>query len=554
MNSITVFSLTGGNGFGPAMSGLRLAAISFLWFFIFLIAPSAAAAQAIGQPMAGGDSSGILPVSLGRPAGCGFTSANAINNGRYPEDLVAAGSAYCPPTGDYPYAWRAGAWSQLEPPVDAAQGGRALSVSDGLDGEPTFTYQLWNDAGSMDVYVLSPGVSPVRLELLPDMIGSNNAVLTSQGDHVVGDNQAADWSTYRAVRWTRVGGAWSDPEDLGPGQAIEANEDGSIIIGISDPWAWEGDPGPWVWNDTAEGGNTTLLEPEARVSDIAHDGSIIVGSRPQPCSDPEKCDFFSVPVYWMQEEGVWVMHDLEALDGVESRATAVAIVNGEPVIVGYGFTNQKGGILRPVVWMPVEGGGFSAPVRLEALGANFDSWSSADDINRNGVVLGSSDIEPFGGTTNVIWSLFEEFPFQINGGISDAWYSPETDGQGFFIAVAEATRTIFLAWFTYDVLRPDDPSAAVLGDPGHRWLTAQGSYADNKGVLDVTFTEGGVFDSGTPVPVRRQDGTITLEFSNCVSGTVSYDIPSAGRQGMVPIQRISQDKVADCERLAMPTP
>jgi hypothetical protein len=39
--------------------------------------------------------------------------------------------------------------------------------------------------------------------------------------------------------------------------------------------------------------------------------------------------------------------------------------------------------------------------------------------------------------------------------------------------------------------------------------------------------------------MRRQDGTMTLEFSDCASGTVSYDIPSIGRQGVVPIHRVS---------------
>ena len=80
--------------------------------------------------------------------------------------------------------------------------------------------------------------------------------------------------------------------------------------------------------------------------------------------------------------------------------------------------------------------------------------------------------------------LFEPLPFQINGGISDAWYSPSTDGQGFFITVMEDLNTLFLAWYTYD--------------------------------------------------------------------TVSYDIPSIGRQGLVPIQRVSQANIANCQRWAIP--
>ncbi len=178
------------------------------------------------------------------------------------------------------------------------------------------------------------------------------------------------------------------------------------------------------------------------------------------------------------------MHDLEALDGVNSIAQAVAIVDESAVIVGYGYTKQ-GAILRPVAWIPAEDGSYGIPLRLEAFSANFDSWSEATDINRNGLVLGWSDIEPYHWPPiNVFWSLFEPLPFQINGGISDAWYSPSTDGQGFFITVMEDLNTLFLAWYTYD--------------------------------------------------------------------TVSYDIPSIGRQGLVPIQRVSQANIANCQRWAMP--
>jgi len=280
---------------------------------------------------------------------------------------------------------------------------------------------------------------------------------------------------------------------------------------------------------------------------------MIVGSRPEPCRPDAWCDFFAAPVYWVLEDGQWTMHDLEALDGVESTAIAVAEVDGRPIILGEGFTNQQGGIPRAVVWLPLEGGGYGPALRLETLGGNFNTMSFPFDINRRGYVLGWSEIEPWDAGTTVLWSLFDEFPFRISGGISDAWYDPESSGQGFFITVAEATQTIFMAWMTYDTERPDGSVSAELGDPGHRWLTAQGSYVDDTAVLEITITEGGIFDAGSPAPERRQDGTLKLKFSSCVAGTVSYEIPSIGRQGVVPIRRISQDNVASCEKLAIPT-
>jgi hypothetical protein len=92
----------------------------------------------------------------------------------------------------------------------------------------------------------------------------------------------------------------------------------------------------------------------------------------------------------------------------------------------------------------------------------------------------------------------------------------------------------------------------MLGDPGHRWLTAQGGYTGNEATLDVYITSGGVFDAGTPQPVPGPDGTITVTFSGCNAGTVTYDIPSISRQGMVPIERVfvDDDNLAYCEALS----
>ena len=149
----------------------------------------------------------------------------------------------------------------------------------------------------------------------------------------------------------------------------------------------------------------------------------------------------------------------------------------------------------------------------------------------------------------VMIDIEEVNDFLINPGLNDAWYYPVTDGQGFLIIVYPLREEIFIAWFTYDTVRPDDSVTAILGEPGHRWLTAQGPYAGNKAVLNIFVTEGGIFDAGTPVPVTTQDGTIIIEFSDCTAGTITYDIPSVDRQGVIPIQRITPDNVSLCEAL-----
>ena len=143
-----------------------------------------------------------------------------------------------------------------------------------------------------------------------------------------------------------------------------------------------------------------------------------------------------------------------------------------------------------------------------------------------------------------------ETDFEINTGLNDAWFYPETAGQGFFITVYPDTKTLFLSWFTFDTERPDESVTANLGSPDQRWLTAQGSYEGSQADLQVYVTGGGVFDSSDPAPVTEQDGSIIVRFEGCTSGSVTYDIPSIGQYGIVPIERIALDNVAHCENLA----
>ena len=142
--------------------------------------------------------------------------------------------------------------------------------------------------------------------------------------------------------------------------------------------------------------------------------------------------------------------------------------------------------------------------------------------------------------------------FQINAGLNDAWFNPETNGQGFFITVFPNLGYVSLAWFTYDTTLPEEGAEANLGDPGHRWITAIGPINGNRAVMNIDITSGGLFDRQSEVEHTEPagaDGTITLTFENCSSGTVEYDIKTINRQGSVPIQRVAGDNIALCEVL-----
>jgi sugar lactone lactonase YvrE len=141
--------------------------------------------------------------------------------------------------------------------------------------------------------------------------------------------------------------------------------------------------------------------------------------------------------------------------------------------------------------------------------------------------------------------------FRINAGLTDAWFDPSTSGQGFLITVFAETGQIFLAWFIFDTERPPEDVVAILGEPGHRWLTAQGPFDGDTADLTVYVTRGGVFDAAEPAATTDPagDGTLTLTFADCTAGLVSYEIASLGIAGEIPIQRIVPDNVALCAAL-----
>jgi hypothetical protein len=138
--------------------------------------------------------------------------------------------------------------------------------------------------------------------------------------------------------------------------------------------------------------------------------------------------------------------------------------------------------------------------------------------------------------------------FHINAGMSDAWYNEATNGQGVFVTVFEDAGLVFVAWFTYDTARPPGTAVANLGEPGHRWVTAQGPYDGDTAELTAYLSQGGTFDSPTPpVPPAAPIGTITIVWHDCENATLTYDFDPPGVTGEVDLQRIAPDNAQYCE-------
>lgn len=149
----------------------------------------------------------------------------------------------------------------------------------------------------------------------------------------------------------------------------------------------------------------------------------------------------------------------------------------------------------------------------------------------------------------------QEPPFSINPGLNDAW-GEDGAKQGFTFTVLPDQQLFFLAWYTFDTERPDESAEAVIGEPGHRWLTALGTWDGNVVTANVENTFGLTFNqalSQEDFTANHQDpdyGTITIEFHDCSSATLSYELPAVNRSGTIDIIRIVDDNVPLCESLA----
>lgn len=124
-------------------------------------------------------------------------------------------------------------------------------------------------------------------------------------------------------------------------------------------------------------------------------------------------------------------------------------------------------------------------------------------------------------------------PFEINFGLTGAWFNPATAGQGILVEIIPSRNEVFAAWFTYE------EGGQKVGAPEHRWLTAQGVYEGNSAELSLISTSGGEFDLGTPV-ANAVVGTATLSFSDCESARFDYAL-DGGPSGGFDMVRIAPD-------------
>jgi len=198
-----------------------------------------------------------------------------------------------------------------------------------------------------------------------------------------------------------------------------------------------------------------------------------------------------------------------------------------------------------------QGPGGDGDIVFKGGGAEYEGYWSRSASRLGGAPDDRAQNDEIG--FRVATSSIAGLPFRITNGLNDAWFNFDTSGQGLLITVFPDRGEIFLAWFTYDTERPPEDVTAFLGEPGHRWLTAQGTYDGDTATLTLYLTEGGVFDS--PEPVAETDlagyGTMIIQFAHCNSGLVTYHIESLDISGDFPIERLALDNVPLCEELSV---
>ena len=308
----------------------------------------------------------ILPVKLGTSSNCSSSDGTAINNASIASPLqVAAQGQGCTDGGAL--LWTASTGMIDLGLIGGAQGASTEDVSN--DG----TAVGWLGGGVGLAFVRPLGGPMESLPMLNGMIYASANAISANGQYIAGSNSTD--TAGQAVRWDRSSGSWQ-PRALYAGGASAVSNNGAVV------GTMDGQARIWTGNGLA-----TLPGTDTVAHDISASGTVIVGFRWQPC--PAPCGEYEVPMVWMLKNGVWIAQELQALDGVDSEALGVEVVNGKAVIVGYGYT-KKDAIMRAVAWIPDSAGNYGAPIRLAAIGGRNSRWARAEDVNASGTVVGTS--------------------------------------------------------------------------------------------------------------------------------------------------------------------
>ena len=116
-------------------------------------------------------------------------------------------------------------------------------------------------------------------------------------------------------------------------------------------------------------------------------------------------------------------------------------------------------------------------------------------------------------------------PLPISGYMSSAWYDPAHSGEGIMTQIYDngdsTTRTLFVAWYTYDTNGVPLWLAAQTTFP-IRSGTDSGEFTNSLTNVPVSYVTGGGFGGGAKA-TSKSWGTMSFQFPNCNSMTFTYN-------------------------------
>lgn len=485
------------------------------------------------------------------------------------------------------YRWSGTAWNQVSSDIDgeAAEDFSGVSVSLSSDGNRLAIGASGNDdngdkSGHVRVYQWS-GTEWAQLggdidgEAAGDLSGISVS-LSADGNRVAigapeNDDNGMNSGHVRVYQW--AGSAWSqlgadiDGEAAWDtfGSSVSLSYDGNRLAAGA-PMADGIDLGSgqvrvfqWSGSDWVQLGLAIEGEKESNFSgqsvSLSADGKrLAIGA---PFNDGNGRWSGHTRVYqWVGTAWEQMGADIDGEAAEDRSGSSVALsTDGSRLVIGAPRNSDistDSGHVRAYQW---------SGAAWEQLGNDIDGESGGDQFgfhvsvsaDGNRLAAGTG----YAGETGADPGYVQTFDlgvfnvFAINSGLNDAWYNPLTDGQGMLITVYPSIRQMFVAWFTYDTKRPTEDVEVLLGEAGHRWLTAQGPYFGTAADLTIYLTEGGVFDSAKPEAITDLNGygSMAIEFADCTEALVSYQIPSLGLSGEIPIERIANDNVPLCVKL-----
>ena len=149
-----------------------------------------------------------------------------------------------------------------------------------------------------------------------------------------------------------------------------------------------------------------------------------------------------------------------------------------------------------------------------------------EDSNATGINGDQGNNSALDSGAVYVWHISGIQDFTINAGIAGAWFNPDTTGQGQFIDVEPETQFMFISWFTFTDAASDNPFE-------QHWFTAQGNYSGNTAEL-VPCGKPLAAALTTPRMVTTTPiGEVTLSFSDCEQGQMTYSFDEEGTAGPV---------------------